>query len=177
MLEHFRQDLTALRKKVEEALNRLESETYIQRNGDVYDFLTDEEKDIEEEIKNTEVDRTEISKEINGIIFQQVIGSTKIRHNLTKTDYSFACKIDDELQGRDYELAINIVTPFHEHAENLSSLSLSSMNSDELLVVLPQNSRFMSDLLLFKKTEKYVRQNQRSSSRISYFKIGGPIPT
>ena len=164
MLEHFHQDLTALRKKVEEALNRLESETYIQRNGDVYDFLTDEEKDIEEEIKNTEVDRTEISKEINGIIFQQVIGSTKIRHNLTKTDYIFACKIDDELQGRDYELAINIVTPFHEHAENLSSLSLSSMNSDELLVALPQNSRFMSDLLLFKKTEKYVRQNKRSSS-------------
>ena len=32
MLEHFHQDLTALRKKVEEALNRLESETYIQRN-------------------------------------------------------------------------------------------------------------------------------------------------
>jgi len=164
MLEHFHQDLTALRKKVEEALNRLESETYIQRNGDVYDFLTDEEKDIEEEIKNTDVDRTEISKEINSIIFQQVIGSTKIRHNLTKTDYSFACKIDDELQGSDHELAINIITPFHEHSENVSSLSLSSMNSDELVVVLPQNSRFLSDLLLFKKTEKYVRQNQRSSS-------------
>lgn len=164
MLEHFHQDLTALRKRVEEALNRLESETYIQRNGDVYDFLTDEEKDIEEEIKNTEVDRTEISKEINGIIFQQVIGSTKIRHNQTRTDYSFACKIDDELQGRDAELAINVITPFHEHSENLSSLSLASMNSDELVVVLPQNSRFMSDLLLFKKTEKYVRQNQRSSS-------------
>ena len=164
MLEHFHQDLTALRKRVEGALNRLESETYIQRNGDVYDFLTDEEKDIEEEIKNTEVDRTEISKEINGIIFQQVIGSTKIRHNQTKTDYSFACKIDDELQGRDAELAINVITPFHEHSENLSSLSLASMNSDELVVVLPQNARFMADLLLFKKTEKYVRQNQRSSS-------------
>ena len=164
MLEHFHQDLNALRKKVEEALNLLESETYIQRNGDVYDFLTDEEKDVEEEIKNTDVDRTEISKEISGIIFQQVIGSTKIRHSQTKTDYSFTCKIDDELQGRDYELAINVITPFHEYSENLSSLSLGSMNSDELLVVLPQNARFMSDLLLFKKTEKYVRQNQRSSS-------------
>ena len=164
MLENFHQDLTALRKRVQEALNRLENETYIQRNGDVYDFLTDEEKDIEEEIKNTEVDRTEISREINGIIFQQVIGSTKIRHNQTKTDYSFGCKIDDELQGRDAELAINIITPFHEHTENLSSLSLASMNSDDLVVVLPQNSRFMTDLLLFKKTEKYVRQNQRSNS-------------
>lgn len=164
MLEHFNEDLGALRKRVEAALNRLESETYIQRNGDVYDFLTDEEKDIEEEIKNTDVDRTEISKEINGIVFQQVIGSTKIRHAQTRTDYSFACKVDDELQGRDHELAINIITPFHEHSDNLSSLVLASMTSDELVVVLPQNSRFMTDLLLFKKTEKYIRQNQRSGS-------------
>ena len=164
MLEHFHQDLTALRKKVEEALNRLESETYIQRNGDVYDFLTDEEKDIEEEIKNTEVDLSEISKEVNNIVFQQVIGSTKIRHNTTKTDYSFACKIDNELQGRDYELAINVITPFHDNSENVASLTLSSMSSDELVVILPQNVRFMQDLMLFKRTEKYIKQNQRSTS-------------
>lgn len=164
MLDHFHQDLTALRKQVEEALNLLETETYIQRNGEIYDFLTDEEKDIEEEIKNTEVDRAELSKEINTLVFQNVIGSTKIRHLGTKTDYSFACKIDDELQGRDHELGINIVTPFHDQSENSSSLSLASMNSDDIMVVMPPNSRFMADLMLFKKTEKYVRQNQRSSS-------------
>ena len=29
----------------------LENQTYIQRNGDLYEYLTDDEKDIEEEIK------------------------------------------------------------------------------------------------------------------------------
>ena len=56
MLDGFNQDLPQLRKTVEEALNLLEQQTYIQRNGEFYDYLTDEEKDVEQEIKNTEVE-------------------------------------------------------------------------------------------------------------------------
>ena len=56
MLDRFDADLPALRKQVEEALNLLEQQTYIQRNGDLYEYLTDEEKDVEQEIKNTEVE-------------------------------------------------------------------------------------------------------------------------
>ncbi|MDT9156122.1 hypothetical protein, partial [Escherichia coli] len=56
MLERFGEDVPAQRKKLETALNLLEQQTYIQRNGDLYEYLTDEEKDIEEEIKNTEVE-------------------------------------------------------------------------------------------------------------------------
>ena len=37
-----------LNKELTEALNLLEQQTYIQRNGEVFEFLTDEEKDIEE---------------------------------------------------------------------------------------------------------------------------------
>src|SRR5690625_6602038 len=39
-------------KKVEEALNLLEQQNYVQRHGDIYEFLTDVEKDIQEEIKS-----------------------------------------------------------------------------------------------------------------------------
>ena len=56
MTDQFDQDLPSLQKKVQEAVNLLEQQTYIQRNGDQYEFLTDEEKDIENEIKNTSVD-------------------------------------------------------------------------------------------------------------------------
>ncbi|MBN0962893.1 hypothetical protein JTL92_33905, partial [Pseudomonas aeruginosa] len=48
----------------------LEQQTYIQRNGDLYEYLTDEEKDIEEEIKNTEVESAEILKELEVGDFQ-----------------------------------------------------------------------------------------------------------
>jgi hypothetical protein len=56
MLEGFDQDLADLRNRVQESLNLLEQQIYIQRNGELYEFLTDEEKDVEQEIKNTEVE-------------------------------------------------------------------------------------------------------------------------
>ena len=50
------------RKDVEEALNLLEQQTYIQRNGNVYEYLTNEEQDIEQEIKNTEVESADVMR-------------------------------------------------------------------------------------------------------------------
>lgn len=161
MLDRFDQDISQLRKSVEEALNLLELQTYIQRNGEVYEFLTDEEKDVEDEIKNTEVDTSEVSDELKGLVFRDIISTPKIRHS-SGDDYKYAQKIDYELKGQDSELSINIITPFHEDAENESALKMSSMGTDELLVILPTNSRFISDLMLYKRTEKYVRQNQRT---------------
>jgi hypothetical protein len=49
-------------RRLEAALNLLEQQTYIQRNGDVYEYLTDEEKDIEQEIKNTEVESADVRR-------------------------------------------------------------------------------------------------------------------
>ena len=103
MLDRFDQDISKLRKSVEEALNQLEIQTYIQRNGDVYEFLTDEEKDVEEEIKNTEVNRPDISDELKRLVFQDIISTVKIRHS-SGYDYKYAQKIDDELKGQDSEL-------------------------------------------------------------------------
>jgi len=161
MLDRFDQDIPQLRKTVEEALNLLEKQTYIQRNGDVYEFLTVEEKDIEEEIKNTEVDTTDISDELKALVFRDIISTTKIRHS-SGYDYKYAQKIDDDLKGQDSELKINIITSFHEDSENEKAFIMKSMSTDELLVILPSDARFMSDLMSYKRTEKYVKQNQRA---------------
>ena len=159
MLDGFDQDLPQLRKKIEEALNLLEQQTYIQRNGDLYEYLTDEEKDVEEEIKNTEVEATDVAAELEKIIFDSVIKERKIRCEASGPDYPFSRKLDDRLHGREYELAIHVITPFHENAGNESTLRMQSMGRDELLVVLPQDERVMRDILMYKRTEKYIRQN------------------
>lgn len=108
MLDGFNQDLPALRMKVEEALSLLEQQTYVQRNGELYEYLTDEEKDVEQEIKNTEVESTEVAAELEKIVFEQVIKHRKIRYDENGQDYSFSRKLDDRLHGREYELAIHV---------------------------------------------------------------------
>ena len=164
MLDGFNQDLPGLRKKVEEALNLLEQQTYVQRNGELYEYLTDEEKDVEEEIKNTEVESSDVAAELEKIIFDHVIKNKKVRyealdHKNGGQDYPFTRKLDERLFGRENELCIHIISPFHEFADNQSSLVMHSFGRDELLVIMPPDDRLVRDILMYKRTEKYIRQN------------------
>ena len=165
MLDDFNQDLPALRKRVEEALNLLEQQTYIQRNGDQYEYLTDEEKDVEEEIKNTEVESSVVEDELEKIIFDFIIKQRKIRYDTESSqnsgqDYPYSRKLDDRLHGREHELSINVISPFHEHTDNEQMLrTASTYKADELFVVMPSDERLVRDLLMFKRTEKYIKQN------------------
>jgi len=159
MLDGFNQDLPALRKRVEEALSLLEQQTYVQRNGELYEYLTDEEKDVEQEIKNTEVESSDVAAELEKIVFDHVIKQRKIRYDENGQDYLFSRKLDDRLHGREYELAIHVISPFHENAESESILRMQSMGRDELLVLMPADERLVRDILMYKRTEKYIRQN------------------
>jgi len=165
MLERFDQDISALRKRIESALAVLEQQTYIQRNGELYEFLTDEEQDIEQEIKNVAVDTTEVAQELEKLIFDEIIKNRKLRHEATGNDYTYARKLDDRLAGRDYELSINVLTPFYEHAENPGAVRMQGMSRDELAVLLKPDSRLMNDILTYKRTDKYVRQNRAVSDQ------------
>lgn len=159
MLEDFNQNQSELRKNIEEALNLLEQQTYIQRNGDIYEFLTDEEQDVENDIKNTEVETADVLDEIQKIVFDYVIKNRKIKFNDNNQDYTFARKIDDKLFGRDYDLSIHLITPLNENSNNDAILRMQNMGKDELLIVLPNDDRVVRDILMYKKTDKFIRQN------------------
>jgi len=158
MLDRFNQDLPALRKRVEEAVSLLEQQTYVQRNGELYEYLTDEEKDVEQEIKNTEVDSSDVAAELERIVFDHVIKHRKIRYE-NGQDFPFSRKLDDRLHGREYELAIHVISPFHENAESEYILRMQSMGRDELMILMPADERLVRDTLMYKRTEKYIRQN------------------
>ncbi len=159
MLDGFDQDLPALRKRVEEALDLLEQQTYAQRNGELYEYLTDEEKDVEQEIKNTEVEASDVAAELEKIVFDHVVKHRKIRYDQNGQDYPFTRKLDERLFGRENELCIHAITPFHEFADNQMSLVMHSFGRDELLVVMPPDDRLVRDILMYKRTGKYIRQN------------------
>jgi hypothetical protein len=159
MLNGFDQDMSQLRNRVEEALDLLVQQIYIQRNGDQYEFLTDEEKDVEKEIQNTDVETTDVSDELAKIIFDNIIKQRKIRYEDNGQDYPYSRKLDDRLVGRESELTIHVVTAFHPNAECETTLMMHSMGRDELLVIMPPDARLIHDILMYKRTEKYIRQN------------------
>ena len=171
MLDDFNQDLPALRKNVQEALSLLEQQTYIQRNGEQYEYLTDEEKDVEEEIRNTEIESTDISNELEKIAFDHVIRNRKIRFDDNDQDYPYTRKLDDRQHGREHELAIHVITPFHENAERLDVLRGQTMAGPELMAIMPPDDRLMRDITRYKQTEKYIRQNISNTQQESVRRI------
>ncbi len=60
MADDIRVDKIIMRENVRGCLDRLMSQNYIGRTGDTYNFLTDEEQDIQREIKDTNVDTASI---------------------------------------------------------------------------------------------------------------------
>jgi len=166
MYDSFERDLPGLRIEVEEALNLLEKETYIQRNGEFFEYLTDEEQDIEQEIKNTDIDSTAVVTELEKLLYDGVLKTRKIRWDgsgsKSQQDYSYSRRLDDNLIGREYELSINIITAFHEYADAEDKHRTDTVYKDELIVLLPQSEQLVRNLLMYKRTEKYVSHDHAS---------------
>lgn len=163
LLSEFQADQAGQRRKIEEALALLERETYIQRNGEVYEFLTNEEKDVEAEIKALDVDPTEISKELEILAFDTILKHRKIKHLTTGYEYPFSRRLDDHLLGREYELAINIISPFNDDAASPDAVRMRNLGREELAIVLQPDVRFIRDLTLFRQTDKFIRQSRSGS--------------
>ena len=159
--DRFGLDLPALSEAVKEALILLETQTYVQRNGNIYEYLTNEEQVIEEEIKNLDIDASEISARLFKILSNDVIKTNKLRYSKNGQDFPFGFKLDDQAHGPQRELSIHFITPDYPHS--LDEVRMHSAGKDELRVILEQDERVLSDLRLLIKTEKYTKRKQTSS--------------
>ena len=152
-------DISAHEKAVKAALELLATQSYLQRNGDLFEFLTDTEKDIEVEIKNTEVEDSQVVKLLSEVLFADVLRDPKIRFEANGHDYPYARKLDDQLVGKDAEVSLNIITPDHPNHGDASTLAAQNTGKPELMLVLPANLRLIDEARHFLKTQKFIQQN------------------
>ena len=155
-------DIRAHEKAVLTALALLESQSYLQRSGDLYEFLTDTEKDIEVEIKHTEIDESQVADLLTKVLFADVLRDPKIRYEGNGQDYSYGRKLDDTLIGREADVAINIITTDHPNHTHASTLAAQNTGKAELLAVLPADTSLSDQARLYLKTQKYITTNSGS---------------
>lgn len=160
--DRFGLDLTALGNVVKEALNLLEAQSYVQRNGQVYEYLTNEEQEIEKEIKAVDVDSSEVSSKMSKYLAQDIIKATKLKYAKNGQDFQFGYKLDDIVQGNQRELTIHFITPETSYTDE--EIKAQSMGKDELRVFLGRDKRLLADLRLLLKTEKYTKQRTNSGA-------------
>ena len=159
--DRFGLDLPALSEQVKEALTLLETQTYIQRNGNAYEYLTNEEQVIEEEIKNVDIDASEVGGRLFKILSGDVIKTNKIRYAKNGQDFPLGFKLDDQAHGPQRELAVHFISP--EYPYSPEEIRMHSAGKDELRVILEPDARVLADLRLLIKTEKYIKRKQGTS--------------
>ena len=176
MIGHIHTERLTLEKEIKKALGILETENFIQKNLDTYEFLTDDEQDVNREINKKYVDPNELQAEIGNRIFGSII---TIRHaynlsQLGKTHnnryvFSFVNKVDDRIIGRSLQtdMEIQIVTDFNEtdHAEE--NLRMDS-TGNSIIVDLPAQATFIDDLRRGKRIEMFIDEvhSQKSAKNI-----------
>lgn len=165
----FGLDLPALQEQVREAVALLEQQTYVQRTGDTYAYLTNEEQDIEKEIKNVEVDGSEVSDRLFQLLHLHVMKQqSKFRYSKTSQDFPLGYMLDDVAKGQPKDLTIHFISPANPNISlanpnDLTNIRLQGAGKAELRVVLSADNRLLADLALLLKTAKYVKQKQGSA--------------
>jgi hypothetical protein len=169
-------DKLGLKKVIGESLNRLEKETLINRSGDHYYFLTNEERDIGTQIKNTDVSMSEEVKLLSELIYEEAIkAGAKHRYSVNKKDYSYNKLLDGIPHGFkvDNELTVEIVSPLSEdsNGDDVYYLNRSTTDKGKIIFRLPDNQDLLKELKTYKQTHKFITMKSDSSGAPSFMRI------
>ena len=171
MISDIDTDRIELKKQVEGALEILVRQMLVQKNGDIYVFLTDEEQEINREIDSQNVEMAEVINKVSELIFDDIFSDKKYRYPVFNGRYSFAFNqiVDDRpyKANQSHDIGVKVLTPSSDYGTEDTTLRMISGQSKEVLVVLPNDSAFLDEIRSALKIEKYLRLN--TSSRLTKF--------
>jgi hypothetical protein len=169
-------DKLALKKNIQESLDRLEQQRLVNRNGDLWFFLTNEERDVAREIGHVDVSAAEKSRLLAELVFDEIFNTqNKVRHRETKGDYEFNRLLD----GAPYKqvnqtLNFEVLTPLGDDYEKLHSANCilrSYEGGGRAIVRLREGERLDIELALYLQIEKYIVSPKAAQAAPSLLQI------
>ena len=167
MISDIEDDRIELKAKVEDALKVLQRQMLVQRNGEIYVFLTDEEQEINREIESQNVEMAEVINKASEMIFEDIFTDKKYRYPAFNGRYAFGFNsiVDDRpyKSNQNYDIGVHILTPAADMGMDETTLRMISGQGREVLAVLPDDRAFMEEIQRYLKIEKFLRLNTSSA--------------
>ena len=161
MVSDINEDRIELKDKVEKALNTLVSQTLVQKNGDLYIFLTNEEQEINRLIEREHIEGQAITKKIAEIIYAGILTEDRASYKKFGNRYNFGFNrfVDGESYGfsLNHDIGIDIITPNSEKNGIESTLRMNSQRENKVYVDLPNDRAFIDEIRTQMKIEKYLQ--------------------
>lgn len=152
-------DKLEIKKSVQESLNRLIRETLVQKNGDEYIFLTNDEQDVNKEIKNMSVDNGEVIQKVGEIIFDDIYGDTKFSYS-RKYQFTFNKIVDDRTRGpQTNEIGVKVITANFDlvGGSSESELKLLSTRENNVIINISKDVNYLEEIENVLKIDAYLR--------------------
>lgn len=160
MVSYINEDRLELKTKVEEALGILVKQTLVQKIGDTYVFLTNEELEINIAIERTPVEPSEKTHRIAELVFEKIYDINKYKFPQMNGRYSFSFnQIVDDMpfkNNQNYPMLLRILTPNGDNPDDSTTLRLMSGQENSVLVVLPEDRAFIDEITLALQIRKYM---------------------
>lgn len=159
LTDKFGSDVMKLESDIKDALRVLEHDTYVQRVGDSYEYLTDEEQDVEQEIKSIDIDYDKVTNAFKEILVDDVIGSSMaVQYGAQKASFRFGLKIDQVQQTTQRPIWLNVVTSFAA-ADRDDAIRATMGARDSITLLLDTtDSTLFDDIRMYVKTNTYLKR-------------------
>lgn len=164
MIEGIHADKITIRRSLQESLDRLVHENYASRNGETYLFLTDEEQDVNREIRNLPVDQNEVLHMIGQTVFADLYPGKKFRFS-NHYDFAYDQMVDSSVVGRpssDIKLRIVTIASDLKESESDAQLVLQSRGGNEAIVLLSSQYDYYQEFEEARRIVKYIKQRNIS---------------
>ena len=160
-LDRVDADKLALKRQIQESLARLERQNLVSRNGDLWFFLTNEERDVSQEIKSVDISSAEVSRLVSELVFDEVLsGQTKVRHRDTKTDYEFNRLLDGApWRQANQQLTLEVLSPVggdYELMLEAKCIGRSAEGPGRAILRMANDARVDVELRTYVQIEKYI---------------------
>lgn len=149
-------DFHQLKSEVQEALNTLVRLSYIEKGAkDDYHFQTNEEKDIETEIKNEELAPDAIERKLKQIFHDSIFPQNKINIS-NNVNFEFGRIVDEKFDGKERDINIHFITPLNTMDSTDSDVMerYSLQHPTQLCVVLDEDRYLADDLVNFLRADR-----------------------
>ena len=160
MISSIHEDTLDLKKKVEVSLRKLCDEMLVQKNGDRYVFLTNEEQEAENAIRSIYIDPTDTVNHVAQVAFEEVIvmPNNKYRYS-NRYQFSFNTKIDDRFYKNNNAngITLHLLTAYSGEEDDLA-LGMLSAQERSVVVRMSDSYPYLTETESMKKIEAFLNK-------------------
>lgn len=160
MVDNADTSKNTLKSQIEASLSRLKTATLIQQDGTIYDFLTNEEQNVNRGIQKTQIDPMDITNEIYTNIFKEIF-ETNVITLPGSTPIGLIKSVDDITLGNKVgDLKIHVITSdSSDYNWSDNDFKLTKAKEPNVIYIKLKKNDYAQEIETILKTNKFTKQN------------------